>query len=351
MVQLRNIVTPTEAVRANVVFVHGLGGIIDETWGGVADGEWFWPRALGEDTEGLGVYLVGYEAAVSRWRGRAMHLPDRATSVLMRLLTEPKLREAPLVLVGHSLGGLVIKQLLRIAESEAHHDADAAELLARIEKIAFLATPHTGAGHATLGDRLRLLVRPSAATASLVRNDPDLRELNLWYRNWAAAREIGHLVLTETEPIRILGTIVLPDSSDPGLPRVRPIPISADHLSICKPADRECGAYVHVREFIRRKIERPRDAQGEKIDAVKDAILARLDEVANTVMSRDRERLDQAGIGRELVLELARQLKPEEALSFEQAVTEVRAAVETAIKVVGEGKRGSTTSETSSTAC
>lgn len=179
MVQLRKIVSPTGAVRANVLFVHGLGGIIDETWGGVADGKWFWPRALGEEVEGLGVYLVGYEAAVSRWRGRAMHLPDRATSVLMRLLTEPKLREAPLVLVGHSLSGLVIKQLLRIAESEARHRPDAADLLARVEKIAFLATPHTGAGHATWGDRLRLLVRPSAATASLVRNDPNLRDLNL----------------------------------------------------------------------------------------------------------------------------------------------------------------------------
>src|SRR5215212_1210711 len=176
MVQLRNIVSPTGAVRANVLFVHGLGGIIDETWGGVADGEWFWPRALGEDTEGLAVYLVGYEAAVSRWRGRAMHLPDRATSVLMRLLTEPKLREAPLVLVGHSLGGLVIKQLLRIAESEARHRADAADLLARVEKIAFLATPHTGAGNATLGDRLRLLHRrPVAEKRALPRSDSGRR--------------------------------------------------------------------------------------------------------------------------------------------------------------------------------
>jgi tetratricopeptide (TPR) repeat protein len=218
----------------------------------------------------------------------------------------------------------------------------------RAEKIAFLATPHTGAGHATWGDRLRLLVRPSAATASLVRNDPNLRDLNLWYRDWAAAREIGQLVLTETEPLRILGMIVLPDSSDPGLPRFRPIPISADHLSICKPADRECDAYVHVREFIVRKVERPREAQGEKIDAVKEdtaAILAKLDAVANAVMSRDRERLDEIGISRELVLGLARQLKPEEALSFEQAVTEVRAAVETAIKVVAEGERGSNLGE------
>ncbi|HEX8165216.1 MAG TPA: tetratricopeptide repeat protein [Beijerinckiaceae bacterium] len=348
MVQLRNIVSPTGSVRANAVFVHGLGGRIDETWGGAAEGDWFWPRALGEEIEGVGVYLVGYEAAVSRWRGRAMHLPDLATGVLARLLTQPKLREAPLVLIGHSLGGLVIKQLLRIAESEARHRADAAELLARVEKIAFLATPHTGAGQATLGDRLRLLVRPSASTASLVRNDPSLRELNLWYRDWAAAREIAHLVLTETEPIRILGTIVLPDSSDPGLPRVRPIPISADHWGICKPADRECDAYLHVRDFIGRKVERPRDTQAEKIDALKEdtaAIRAQLDAVVKTVMTQDRERLDDAGIGRELVLELARRLKPEEALSFEQAVTEVRAAVETAIRVVEEGRRGSNLGE------
>ena len=119
-------------------------------------------------------------------------------------------------------------------------------------------------------------------------------------------------------------------------------------MSICKPADRECDAYLHVREFIVRKVERPRDAQEEKIDALKEdtaAIRAQLDAVVKTVMSQDRERLHEAGISRELVLGLARQLKPEEALSFEQAVTEVRAAVETAIKVVEEGKRGSNLGE------
>jgi len=41
---------------------------------------------------------------------------------------------------------------------------------------------------------------------------------------WQGAEAIFQLVLTETEPLRILGMIVLPDSSDPGLPRFRPIP-------------------------------------------------------------------------------------------------------------------------------
>ena len=100
---------------------------------------------------------------------------DRANSVLARLLIEPDLQSGPLILIGHSLGGLLIKQLLRTAESEAHHRTEAADLIQRVTKVAFLATPHTGSGLAVWSDRLRILIRPSAATSSLLRNDPNLR--------------------------------------------------------------------------------------------------------------------------------------------------------------------------------
>jgi len=83
------------------------------------------------------------------------------------------------------LGGLLVKQILRTAQSEAQIDEKAANFLRRVEKIAFLATPHTGADLAVWGDMLRILIRPSAATICLVRNDPNLRDLNLWYRDWS----------------------------------------------------------------------------------------------------------------------------------------------------------------------
>src|SRR5262249_44804953 len=149
------------------------------------------------------------------------------------------------------------------AESEARHRAEAADLIARIDKVIFLGTPHTGAGLATLGDRLRILVRPSAATSCLVRNDPHLRDLNVWYRDWANAGGIPHLTLTQTKPIRVLGMIVKPDSSDPGLAGWRPVPIDADHGAVCKPADRTSDIYVNIRAFIERTIERtPTRAEG-----------------------------------------------------------------------------------------
>ena len=56
-------------------------------------------------------------------------------------------------------------------------------------------------------------MRPSAATTSLVRNDPNLRDLNNWYREWANARGLAHLVLAEAKPTTILGMIVPPDSA------------------------------------------------------------------------------------------------------------------------------------------
>jgi hypothetical protein len=214
------------------------------------------------------VYSVAYEAPVSRWHGQAMHLTDRARNLLARLLVEPDLQHGPLILIGHSLGGLVIKQLLRTAESQARHSAEAANLIRCVTKVAFLATPHAGSGLAVWSDRLRILIRPSAATASLLRNDPNLRDLNLWYRDWANALNINHLILVETKPTRILGMIVRLDSSDPGFVGSHPVPIDSNHAEICKPRHKSSDVYVHVRAFIERPINPPPRLGERHLDAV-----------------------------------------------------------------------------------
>lgn len=236
-------------IHSHVIFFHGLAGDPHETWQSSVNPPVCWPQWLAEDIEGLAVWSVGYEAAISRWRGTAMHLPDRAINVLERILLEPSVKNGEVILIGHSLGGLVIKQLLRIAESMAHQRVDADNFVTRVSRVAFLATPHTGSDLATLGDRLRTIVLPSAATACLVRNDPNLRDLNLWYREWVKRNSIENLILTETRPTKIFIVIVKPDSSDPGLAKT-PIPIDADHFTICKPNNRSSEIYLHIRNFV-----------------------------------------------------------------------------------------------------
>jgi tetratricopeptide (TPR) repeat protein len=336
MSDLFKVAGPTGEPSASVLLVHGLGGHHYDTWRCSADKPWradetFWPLWLAADRDTLAVYVVGYDAPVSRWRGTAMHLTDQARNILASLVAEPALARGPLLFIGHSLGGLVIKQLLRTADSMARYDARARNLIERVEKVAFLGTPHSGAGLASWGDRLRLIARPSAATASLVRNDPNLRDLNNWYRDWANDRRIAHLILTENKQTKILGMIVPPDSADPGLANVRSVPIDADHLGICKPTDRTTDVYVLVRDFVTRPVERPKPLSDEIVDK----LLVALDARGVTALA------EGARVERRTILELAKRLKPHEVLDFDQAVVELTAAVEIAVEVSEKGARPS----------
>jgi tetratricopeptide (TPR) repeat protein len=323
--------------RANVIFLHGLGGDPRSTWQHGPDEDLFWPRWLAEDVPGLSVYSIGYEASVSRWRGTAMHLADRAANVLARILAEPQLQSGQLILIGHSLGGLVIKQLLQNAESEGRHNAEAANFLERVDKVAFLATPHTGANLAAISNRMRILVQPSAATASLVRNDPNLRRLNSWYRTWANARGISHLTLTETDAISILGMIVEPDSGDAGLAGSNPVPIDSNHWTICKPNDRTHDTYVFVRKFIETRIERPKTAAEEGLAALN----SKVDRLVSALAERgETAGAEQAGVSPEAIIRLAQRINTD-IDDFDQALLELERAVGVAIEVAEEGRRGS----------
>jgi hypothetical protein len=88
-----------------------------------------------------------------------MHFTDQATNVLATVLTEPKLRLGPLIFIGHRLGGLLTKQVMSTADSMAHNNAHAADFIGRVKKVPFLGSPHFGSGLATLGDRIRILMR------------------------------------------------------------------------------------------------------------------------------------------------------------------------------------------------
>jgi tetratricopeptide (TPR) repeat protein/pimeloyl-ACP methyl ester carboxylesterase len=236
--------------RGNVVFVHGLGGHPYDTWRRRPGDDTFWPLWLAEDIRGLAVYSLGYTSPPTNWIGTAMPLLDEAAHVLRVLVNSGDLKTGPISFICHSLGGLIVKQVLRAA-NEQRSDPELADFLLRTKQVVFIATPHTGSGKATLMERLRFIAWGSDSARDLVANKPELRDLNFGYRELAKTRgdSLRHLVYYEMVDTPF-GRIVNPDSADPGLPDCKPTPIREDHITIAKPRRRDDLVYAETRSFV-----------------------------------------------------------------------------------------------------
>lgn len=234
---------PRDAVL-DVVFVHGLDGDARRSWSREDPGSW-WPAWLAEDVPGVAVWSVGYDAWSSGWRGRALSMPDRAVN-LMALLQNHGIGDRPLCFVTHSMGGLLVKEILLHA---ADGRTDFASFATEVRGVVFLATPHTGSGVTKAVDALGALYRGTAAVRDLQRNDAHLRQLNDRYRDWASTTSVGHLVFSETRPTKGV-RVVDETSANPGLAGIRPIPVDANHIDICKPATRAALVYGQVKRFV-----------------------------------------------------------------------------------------------------
>jgi pimeloyl-ACP methyl ester carboxylesterase len=240
-------------IKTHVVFIHGLGGHYENTWISSTPDKGFWPNWLSEDVDNIAIWSVEYLNPISRWRSqKAMHFTDRAKDILHRLNQEPLFRDGEIIFVGHSMGGLMIKQMFHYAD----RSSELQSIIGRVNKVCFLATPHRGSDGADLIDWLRVIILPSAATASLLKNDPNLRELNEWYRASVRNRDVDHLILMENQPCKRLITIVTPDSADPGL-NTEALLVDADHLSITKLANKQSQIYRYIKDFVTKESKPP----------------------------------------------------------------------------------------------
>jgi hypothetical protein len=228
---------------ADVVFVHGLDGDPQLSWQFEDDEESFWPRLLFNDLPQLGIWSFGYDAGSSKWLGNAMPIVDRATNFAAFLRSEG-IGDRPLFFVAHSLGGLVVKQMLRSRYDQDHSDP----FVANTQAIFFFGTPHSGSPIANYMKWLGLY-RPSTLINELEFSNAALRDLNAWYRASAARLGIDSIVFAETQKVKNVVLVVDQVSSDPGLPGVVPIPIDCDHVEICK-VDIDSLAYKTVRNRI-----------------------------------------------------------------------------------------------------
>jgi hypothetical protein len=241
----------------DVVYVHGLGGGSYSTWSLGADGQAFWPSWIGADFPDAGVWTLGYHADVSAWTNESMPLADRGTAILESLANDG-IGERPIVFITHSMGGILVKQILRHATSFGVKRWES--IATNTRGIAFLATPHAGADLAGFAEFARLVLRTNEQVGELRAHHPRLRELHSWFLKFHGDRKFVCRTFCETRAVRPglfgfplpAGVLVVDQTSaEPHVPGEVAIPLDEDHVSICKPADRNAPLYKSLRRFIK----------------------------------------------------------------------------------------------------
>jgi DNA-directed RNA polymerase subunit F/biotin operon repressor len=235
----------------DVIFIHGLSGDPKGTWTcatATDPANAYWPLWIAQDIETANVYALGYPAELfAKWIEESMSLYERAKAVL-EYLAGQDFGSRPIAVIAHSLGGLLAKQIIRTGlESE---DTDWQKIANSIKSLAFLATPHSGSSLASvLGFVATKLVSKHVET--LKAGNTQLDELNQSYRVLASKQGIATTAYYEM--FKTKGThVVTKESADPGVGGVNPIPMDADHATICKPVDRNAPIYRSVLRHLKK---------------------------------------------------------------------------------------------------
>lgn len=230
------------AAAFDIVFVHGLGGHPVATWTH-PDNDAFWPRWLAERYPAVNVYTAGYESSIftSLLKGDGATLNDRA-STLLDLLSTRETAGRPVLFITHSLGGLLVKQVLR------HSDAVMPPRYRAVGKdvvgVLFIATPHLGS------DLAKILCGVMAAVTSnsvkqLTHGHDTLIDLANWFGAWAGQRQL--CVGSYYEVLKTKGALIVDKASaNPHVFGCSPVAIDADHIGITKLADTSAQLFKSI---------------------------------------------------------------------------------------------------------
>lgn len=229
----------------DVIFVHGLTGDSRATWNSPSDDS-FWPEWIHDDLNRAAIYTFGYPASLfAKWAKKEMDIFERAANTL-EVMAGMSLGQRPVVFVAHSLGGLLVKILLRKANESS--DLDFKRIAASTRLVFFLSTPHTGSALARV---INILPGKSSHIALLANDTGFLEDLKDNYKKLTEEREdLSTVVYYEKKKTKNVALVVDRHSADPGACRCEPVALDKDHIDICKAENRDDVLYLGIKRHL-----------------------------------------------------------------------------------------------------
>ncbi|KAL2865726.1 LipA and NB-ARC domain protein [Aspergillus lucknowensis] len=255
---LEEVYTPPGSPLIDFVFVHGLNPRARnehafETW--THENRTCWPRDyLPQDIPNSRVFIYGYNSTVTDARTMSTaSIKDHANTLLNLLDMERSeqmgVRAPKIIWVGHSLGGLVIKQALL----NAHEDRKYTSIRTDTCGLVFFGTPHRGAKGVELG-KIAANVAKFISKGHAKNDLLQCLEENSFFTKQMSSRfshqledyqvvsfvEGKEVFIAGAGPASISHLVVDEDSAILGLPGSREtrLKLDADHSQMCKVGSR-----------------------------------------------------------------------------------------------------------------
>ncbi|KAF2253566.1 hypothetical protein BU26DRAFT_386212, partial [Trematosphaeria pertusa] len=225
-----------KSINQSIIFIHGLGGGSRKTWSYSSRLEHFWPKEwLSKDIafQNVRIHAFGYKSTWHDMRGSILNICDIAESLLGAIHNSPTIRKAKdtkIVLIAHSMGGLVAKKVARV-------NPNYNDLATRIHSMYFLATPHQGSDMAKLLDTLVALspfhgdkpfvkdLRPTSQAIQAINHDFPKHSQHLLLYSFYETR---HTWVGSSQ------IIVSHHSATLGYDNEKRAPLHKDHRGVCK---------------------------------------------------------------------------------------------------------------------
>jgi pimeloyl-ACP methyl ester carboxylesterase len=243
------------APSVDVVFVHGIRGGAFVTWRregvfergkarGALDRTVCWPSAwVAEELPDARLLSAEYSAPITGWEGESLPLQHTAAQLREKLVAAG-VGKRPVIFVSHSMGGLIVKEMLTTNK----------ELRDACCGVAFYSVPHFGSKFADWGWNLRYLGASPASAVAHLKYGPHLEKLNNTLKAMSKSGDLKVLSFGEGQPTRVsyLSAHIVPhESAFPGYGEFVVLP-DHDHINVCKPYNKSDPAYSHLISFLKK---------------------------------------------------------------------------------------------------
>lgn len=219
-----------------------------------------WPKDwLAEDCPHIRVLAVSFDSYLSEWGQKSPYENQRNSleprgDALREKLLAAGVGNRPVIWVGHSMGGLLIKQIL----VKSQNNPECKKLVDNTLGTVFFAVPHRGSALASMASTsylMKSVLSPSQEVEELIEDSELLKTLHSNFTKIMEDRKLLCQSLGETVESEILinhrwtKTIIVPEkSSNPGFGTF--VNIKEDHINLCKPKNRTSEIYTIPRDFI-----------------------------------------------------------------------------------------------------